>query len=91
LTSALFLVSQLAGATTYYVATAGSDSNAGTLSAPFLTLQQGVNRAVAGDTVIVRDGTYGHVNSVTGGDSSGNEYAPVVLYSSGTAGAWITI
>jgi len=87
----VLLLARLAGAAAYYVAPAGSDSNPGTLAAPFLTLQQGVNRAVAGDTVIVRDGTYGHVNSVTGGDSSGNEYAPVVLYNSGTAGAWITI
>src|SRR6185503_19914548 len=87
----VLLVGQLAGAATYYVATNGSDSNAGTLTAPFLTLQQGVNRAVAGDTVIVRDGTYGHVNSITGGDGSSNEYSPVVLYNSGTAQAWITI
>jgi len=91
LTLALLLLGQLASAATYYIATTGSDSNPGTLAAPFLTLQQGVNRAVAGDTVIVRDGTYGHVNSVTGGDGSGNEYSPVVLYNSGTAGAWITI
>jgi len=91
LTLGVLLLARLAGAAAYYVAPAGSDSNPGTLAAPFLTLQQGVNRAVAGDTVIVRDGTYGHVNSVTGGDSSGNEYAPVVLYNSGTAGAWITI
>ena len=91
LTAGMLLLGQLAGATTYYVATAGSDSNPGTLAAPFLTLQQGVNSAIAGDTVIVRDGTYGHVNSVTGGDGSGNEYTPVVLYNSGNAGAWITI
>ena len=85
------LLAQVAGAATYYVSTAGSDSNPGTITAPFLTLQQGANSAVAGDTVIVRDGTYGHVNSVTGGDSSANESSPVVLYNSGTAAAPITI
>lgn len=87
----IVLLGQVASAATYYVAPSGSDSNPGTLAAPFLTLQQGANHAVAGDTVVVQDGTYGHVNSVTGGDSSGNEYAPVVLYNSGNAGAWITI
>jgi len=78
-------------AATYYVATGGSDSNPGTLEAPFRTLQQAANTASAGDTVVVRDGTYGHENSVTGGDSSGNESSPVVLYHSGAAGAPITI
>ena len=43
---------------TYYVATSGSDSNAGTLSAPFRTIQKAVNTAGVGDTVIVRGGTY---------------------------------
>jgi len=85
------LLGQWANAATYYVAPGGSDSNPGTIAAPFRTLQLGANRAVAGDTVIVRDGTYGHVNSVTGGDNSGNAYSPVVLYNSGNAGAWITI
>ena len=87
----VILLCQWASAATYYVAPTGNDSNVGTIAAPFLTIQQGANRAVAGDTLIVRDGTYGHVNSVTGGDSSGNAYSPVVLYNSGTAAAWITI
>src|SRR5215468_6200678 len=47
-----------AGATEYYVATTGSDSNAGTIDAPWATLQKGVNTAVAGDTVWIRGGTY---------------------------------
>ena len=47
-----------AEATDYYVATTGSDSNAGTMAAPFATLQKGVNVAVAGDTVFIRAGTY---------------------------------
>jgi uncharacterized protein (TIGR03382 family) len=48
----------IAHATDYYVATTGSDSNAGTMAAPFATLQKGVNVAVAGDTVFIRAGTY---------------------------------
>ena len=78
-------------AATFYVAPDGSDSNPGSASAPFLTLQQAVNTAFAGDTVVVRDGTYGHENSVTGGDSSNNQSSPVVLYNSGSPGAPITI
>jgi hypothetical protein len=80
----------LAGAT-FYVAPDGSDSNSGSASAPFRTLQQAANAAFAGDTVIVRDGTYGHENAVTGGDSSDNENSPVVLYNSGSPGSPITI
>jgi hypothetical protein len=47
-----------ARAAEYYVATTGSDSNAGTMAAPFATLQKGVNTAAAGDTVWIRGGTY---------------------------------
>jgi len=39
LTFMVLLLGQLASAATYYVSTAGSDSNPGTLAAPFLTLQ----------------------------------------------------
>jgi len=80
----------LTGAT-YYVATDGSDANPGTMAAPFRTVQQGANAAFAGDTVVVRDGSYGHENALTGGDGSENEYSPVVLYNSGSPGAPITI
>jgi hypothetical protein len=56
-------------AATYYVATDGSDSNSGTsLDSPFRTIQHAVNRAVAGDTVLVRGGTYREdVEMTTGG------------------------
>src|SRR5450432_2480021 len=56
-----------AHATDYYVATTGSDSNAGTLAAPFATLQKGVNTAVAGDTVHIRGGTYNITTPATTG------------------------
>jgi acid phosphatase len=42
----------------YYVSPSGSDSNAGTSAAPFLTIQQAANVVNPGDMVIVRDGTY---------------------------------
>ena len=48
-----------ARAAAVYVSTAGSDSNPGTLSAPFLTIQKGVAAAAApGDVVYVRGGVY---------------------------------
>lgn len=43
---------------TYYVATNGSDSNSGSSSAPFATLQAGLDAAQPGDAVRVRAGIY---------------------------------
>lgn len=43
---------------TYYVAPNGNDSNAGTLSAPFLTVQKAQSVITAGDTVYIRGGEY---------------------------------
>ena len=65
-------------ATEYYVATTGSDSNAGTLAAPFATLQKGADTAVAGDTVWIRGGTY----KITTPKTSG---AGIQLSKSGTS------
>ncbi|HWE96270.1 MAG TPA: right-handed parallel beta-helix repeat-containing protein [Tepidisphaeraceae bacterium] len=42
----------------WYVATNGSDGNAGTLSSPFSTIQHAANLAQPGDTVYVRGGVY---------------------------------
>lgn len=43
---------------TYYVAPTGSDSAAGTLAAPYNSIQVAVDKAVAGDTIYLRGGTY---------------------------------
>jgi hypothetical protein len=79
----LTLVGQYASAATYYIGTTGSDSNAGTQSAPFRHLSKGAAVARAGDTVIVLDGTYDNEGVVSPG------YV-VTLYYSGTAGNPIT-
>lgn len=44
--------------TNRYVATTGNDNNAGTLAAPFLTIQKAADVANAGDTVFINNGTY---------------------------------
>lgn len=57
----LILVAFEARATTYYVATpgnGGSDTNDGSSGSPWATIQKAADTMVAGDTVIVRDGTY---------------------------------
>ncbi|MHC4413016.1 MAG: CBM96 family carbohydrate-binding protein, partial [Planctomycetota bacterium] len=45
-------------ATNYYVATDGNDNDAGTIGAPFATIQKGVDMLSAGDTLYIRGGTY---------------------------------
>ncbi len=45
----------------YYVAPGGSDSNAGTFTQPWRTIQKAANTLVAGDTVYIREGTYAEV------------------------------
>jgi len=75
----------------YYVARDGKDTGHGSRAAPFRTVMRGMQAANAGDTVIVRDGTYGHEGTVTDGDGSQYNHSPVVLRKSGNPGAWITL
>jgi parallel beta-helix repeat protein len=63
------------GACTLYVATTGSNSNAGTQAKPFLTISKAASVAVAGSVICVGPGTY-------------NEQ--VTSSTNGTAGHWIT-
>src|SRR4051812_29966235 len=75
--TAIFAVSPMTRATEYYVATTGSDSNPGTLAAPWKSINKGVDRYNPGDTLYLRGGTY----NLTSG---------IYFYRSGTAAAPIT-
>lgn len=66
-------IAQSVMATTYYVSTSGSDSNAGTSAKPFLTPAKGIGSAVAGDSVIILGGTYAvssRINIATSGTAA---------------------
>ena len=68
----LFAVASNAFGTEYYVSSIGSDTDSGTLSRPWKTIQKAANTLQAGDTVFIRGGTYTEVvtpaNSGTGGN-----------------------
>ncbi len=62
-----------ASGSTYYVATTGSDSNNGSLSTPFKSFAKAVTTASAGDTIVIRGGTYTESLQVAKSGSSGSE------------------
>lgn len=58
--------------TVYYVATNGDNANDGRSGAPLATIQEALNRARAGDSVVVRDGVYREsLVTVRGGTPAG--------------------
>ena len=54
----ILFASSPAFAASYYVSTNGSDSNPGTQAAPFKTIARGSRALAAGDTLLIRAGTY---------------------------------
>lgn len=70
---------------TYYVAKTGSDTNAGTSSAPWLTIQHAVDTVSAGDTILVRSGVYNEQIDVTKSGSSANGYITLMEAAGETA------
>lgn len=77
----VFAAFSSAHAMTYYVAPGGNDAAAGTSPAPFASIQRAADLVNAGDTVIVRDGTYT--------DSVGN-FVVVYIRRGGNSAAWVT-
>lgn len=78
-TATLTLLTQSATGTTYYVSTNGSDSNSGSFTAPWRTLQHAANSVHAGDTVYARAGVYNEVVTIP---SSGSSFAGYITFSS---------
>ena len=68
----------------YYVSTTGNDSNPGNQSKPWKTIQKAANTMVAGNTVIIQNGTYNQYVDLTGSTGiegkSGNETQGYISY-----------
>jgi hypothetical protein len=81
LTLALSTSAQTAAAqvnSTYYVSTKGSDSNSGTMSSPWQTIQHAANSVSAGATVYVFGGVY---HEAVNFPASGTASAPITFQS----------
>lgn len=68
----------------YFVSPSGSDSNAGTLSAPFKTVQKACNSVSGGDTINIMAGTYNEMVAVYKGGDSTKGYVTIRNYQNDT-------
>ena len=82
----LLFVSCSLPATTYYVDTGGSNSNPGTQSQPWQTVQYGVDQLSPGDSLYVNSGSYFEQVTFNNSGTPGN---PIVL--TGPGGNWPTL
>jgi len=79
-----FLIPAHTYAATYYIDPSGDDSNPGTQSEPFATIQNAANIVNPGDEVIVKDGTYEEQVVIS---RSGTEEEPIIFRSENKWGA----
>jgi uncharacterized protein DUF1565 len=70
LVSLCLIASIASGQTMRYVSPSGSDSNAGTAAAPYLTIGKAASVVNPGDTVIVMDGVYQEALNLTRGGTA---------------------
>ena len=81
--------SSIAYGATYYVATNGNDTGNGSSGSPWRTIQKGVNTVNAGDTLIVKAGTY---NERVHLPKSGSATQPITIKGErGASGEYLTI
>ena len=87
----LLLQSDRLFATTYCVSPAGSDSNPGTQSQPWLTIQKAANTMIAGDTALVQAGNYTEGRIVT--VNAGTLANPITFRADGTVAmnGWLVL
>jgi hypothetical protein len=76
---ALVCLSSAASASTYHVATTGSDTSTGSAAAPWKTVQRAANAVGPGDTVVIHAGTYSGFLV----DASGTQAAPITFSGDG--------
>ncbi|MHC4530937.1 MAG: DUF1565 domain-containing protein [Planctomycetota bacterium] len=70
---------------TYYVSTSGSDSNDGSESSPWLTIQHAVDSVGPGETIYVRGGVYNELVNFTNSGSAAGGYIRLQNYEGETA------
>ena len=70
----------------FYVAPTGSDSAAGTLSAPWKSIAHAQSVAQAGDTVYFRGGTYAYTHATRSCTSGTDRVDAITLNKSGSSG-----
>jgi len=70
---------------TYYVSTAGKDTNQGTLAAPWRTIQHAANSVHPGDTVDVEAGIYHEIVNISTSGNSTQGYITFQSYPGQTA------
>ena len=68
----VFIFSGSAVSSTYYISTIGNDNNPGTSTRPWRNIQKAANSVSAGDTVIVRNGTYNELITISNKQGSAN-------------------
>ena len=78
----LFALHGTVFAATYYVSSAGSDTNLGTQSSPWKTIQKAANTMAAGDTVTVLAGSYAFERVQV--SKSGSAGVPIIFQAQGT-------
>lgn len=83
---AMSLFATTAVAATYYVAPAGKDNAAGSITAPWQTIAKAQSSAAGGDTIYFRGGTYPYTAAINACAGMTDTVSAITLNKSGEAG-----